>query len=244
MRTKIFAHRGDKHDAPENTLIAFTKAVALGVDGIETDVHLTKDGHMVIIHDEDVDRTTDGQGLIKDLTLAQLKRLNANQTHPELGIQRILTLGEMVQALNDLHFTGDVNLEIKTDHIHYPGIEALVADFFATHAHSFNVIYSSFNLQSTQQMLKLAPQTETAGLMIYHYRAMKTLFKNRQIKIFHPEIRLLMVHPIFSFHHYFRPWTVNTKFEIAFCLYHRYVGLITDNPALALKMRNHIQGGK
>ncbi|MBW1605663.1 glycerophosphodiester phosphodiesterase family protein [Lactobacillus sp. Sy-1] len=242
MKTKIFAHRGDKRDAPENTLIAFQKALELGVDGIETDVHLTKDRQLVIIHDESVERTTGHVGLVNDLTLAELKQLNANLTHPELGIQSIPTLLELVECLNQGGFTGDLNLEIKTDHIHYQGIEEMVVKFFESHAHGFRLIYSSFNLATTERMIELAPQVETAGLMIYHYGAMRRLFNQRQIRTFHPEVRILMAHPLFSFHRYFRPWTVNQKFEIAFCLRRHYRGLITDHPQLALQMRDRIQG--
>ncbi|MEJ6400539.1 glycerophosphodiester phosphodiesterase family protein [Nicoliella lavandulae] len=241
MITKIFAHRGDKHNAPENTLIAFQKAIADGVDGIETDVHLTKDGHLVIIHDEDVSRTTDHRGLVKDYTLAELKQMNANPTFPKLGVQRIPTLDELVQLLNQFHFTGALNLEIKTDHIHYPGIEQRVADYFHTHSYGFQLIYSSFNLATTNQMIKLAPDVETAGLMIYHYHALKQLHAQNLIQVYHPEIRVLRLHPLFNRQTNFRPWTVNSKSEIAFCLKRHYMGLITDDPVVALQMRTQIQ---
>ena len=70
--SKIFAHRGFSGKYPENTMLAFEKAVEIGVDGIELDVHLTKDNELVIIHDEDVKRTTNGEGLVKDMTLEEL----------------------------------------------------------------------------------------------------------------------------------------------------------------------------
>ncbi|MHA8262895.1 glycerophosphodiester phosphodiesterase family protein [Lactobacillaceae bacterium Melli_B3] len=244
MMTNILAHRGDKANAPENTCLAFQKALNLGVDGIETDVHLTKDGHLVIIHDEDVGRTTDHQGLVNDFTLAELKQMNANQNFPQLGFQPVPTLDELVKLLNAHHFTGELNLEIKTDHIQYPGIEQRVADYFHTHDYHFKLIYSSFSLLTTERMGKLAPDVEVAGLMIYHYQEMKRLRKINAIQTFHPEIRLLMLHPIFSHRHDLRPWTVNSKFEIAFCLRHRYAGLITDYPAVAMQMREQIQKGR
>ena len=68
--SKVFAHRGFSGRYPENTMLAFEKAVELGVDGIELDVHLSKDGELVIIHDEKVDRTCNGIGMVKDMTLA------------------------------------------------------------------------------------------------------------------------------------------------------------------------------
>ena len=76
--TKNFAHRGYSGKYPENTMLAFRKAVEAGADGIELDVQLTKDGVPVIIHDELVDRTTDGKGLVKDMSLTQLRQLDAS----------------------------------------------------------------------------------------------------------------------------------------------------------------------
>ena len=70
---KIFAHRGYSGKYPENTILAFKKALDIGVDGIELDVHKTKDGKLVVIHDENIKRTFDGEGLIKDYTLKELQ---------------------------------------------------------------------------------------------------------------------------------------------------------------------------
>ena len=75
--TKNVAHRGFSSHYPENTMLAFEHAVAAGCDGIELDVQLSKDGQVVIIHDEMVDRTTDGTGLVRDYTLEELQKFNA-----------------------------------------------------------------------------------------------------------------------------------------------------------------------
>ena len=79
-QTLVWAHRGY---APENTLEAFRKAVEMGADGVELDVQLTKDGELVVIHDETVDRTSDGSGWVKDFTYARISRFNYNRTHKE-----------------------------------------------------------------------------------------------------------------------------------------------------------------
>ena len=75
--TDIIAHRGSKGTHPENTCIAFREAVRVGAEGIELDVHLSKDGYLIVMHDETVDRTTDGHGEIQQLTLNELKQLDA-----------------------------------------------------------------------------------------------------------------------------------------------------------------------
>ena len=77
MLKKIFAHRGASAYVPENTLPAFEKAVDIGADGVELDIHLSRDGRLVVIHDEMLDRTTNGHGFVKDFTLAELKKLDA-----------------------------------------------------------------------------------------------------------------------------------------------------------------------
>ena len=74
---QIYAHRGSSGTHPENTLPAFAEAVRVGADGIELDVHLSKDGYLIVMHDEEVDRTTNGKGLIREKTLEELKTLNA-----------------------------------------------------------------------------------------------------------------------------------------------------------------------
>jgi glycerophosphoryl diester phosphodiesterase len=78
-RRLVIAHRGDRAHAPENTIEAFTKAVALGVDGIEFDVRMTRDGVAVLMHDATVDRTTSGRGLVREQTLAELRTLDASR---------------------------------------------------------------------------------------------------------------------------------------------------------------------
>ena len=76
--TKVWAHRGASGYRPENTLEAFELAIRQGADGIELDVHTSVDGELIVMHDENVDRVTDGTGLIKDMTLAQLKELKVS----------------------------------------------------------------------------------------------------------------------------------------------------------------------
>ena len=76
-RVWVVGHRGAKALWPENTMLSFEKAIALGVDGIETDVHMTADGHLVLMHDLLLDRTTNGHGSVEEKTLAELRRLDA-----------------------------------------------------------------------------------------------------------------------------------------------------------------------
>ena len=105
------AHRGASSYAPENTFAAYDKALAMGVDHVELDVHYTSDGHIVVIHDDQVDRTTNGSGRVSDHTLAQLRSLDAGSW---FGLQdtgeRIRSLGEVLE-----HYKGRlyIHLEVK-----------------------------------------------------------------------------------------------------------------------------------
>src|SRR6185436_1661741 len=95
----IIAHRGDSLNHPENTLTACRQAISLGADIIEVDVQLTKDGHVVVLHDVTVNRTTDGTGSVREMTLAELKKLDAGfprKFDAQFKNERIPTLGEVL----------------------------------------------------------------------------------------------------------------------------------------------------
>src|SRR2546423_7308305 len=95
----VIAHRGASGNAPENTLAAFRKAVALGATFIETDLQLSRDAHFVAIHDTTVDRTTNGQRAVHDMTLADLRRLDAGSAfRSECPGDRIPTLEETLEC--------------------------------------------------------------------------------------------------------------------------------------------------
>ena len=103
----VIAHRGASGNAPENTLAAFKKAVALGATFIETDLQLSRDAHFVAIHDDTVNRTTNGQGAVHDMTLTELRRLDAGSWFgSEFAGERIPTLEEILEfsKKNDVVF--------------------------------------------------------------------------------------------------------------------------------------------
>ena len=100
MKTKIWAHRGASGYAPENTLEAFELAIHQNADGIELDIQLTKDGEIVVAHDEKINRVTGKNGWIKDYTLKELKQLPFNRTHPEFTKACIPTLKEVYELIS------------------------------------------------------------------------------------------------------------------------------------------------
>lgn len=154
--TKNFAHRGYSGKYPENTMLAFRKAVEAGADGIELDVQLTKDGVPVIIHDELVDRTTNGKGRVKEMTLDELRQLDASYIYAgQYGVNRIPTFREYCEFVRDLPIT--TNIEMKTGIFEYLGIEEKVLDMIREFHLEDKVIISSFNHFTILRMQKLAP---------------------------------------------------------------------------------------
>ncbi len=116
----ICAHRGENQVNPENTLSAFREAVSLGAHMIEFDVRMTKDGHLVIMHDKTVDRTTNGKGLVRELTLKQIKELDAgNWKSKKFKEEKVPLLSEALEVIPknmwiNLHLKGDEELGIAT----------------------------------------------------------------------------------------------------------------------------------
>lgn len=110
----VIAHRGASGSAPENTMVAFQRAVELGAEFIETDLHLTRDARFVAIHDATLDRTTNGHGAVRDMTLAQLRELDAGKWFDrEFMDERIPTLEQILQFANDRDVV--FYLELKYD---------------------------------------------------------------------------------------------------------------------------------
>jgi glycerophosphoryl diester phosphodiesterase len=149
-------HRGASHDAPENTLAAFELAAQVGADGIELDVTLSADHHVVVIHDDAVDATTDGSGLVRAMTLAELKGLDAG-THfdSRFAGERIPTLAEVFEAVGERLL---VNVELKGLTREADGLEAAVAGLVARHGMASRVVISSFNPLRLRRMRRVAPQ--------------------------------------------------------------------------------------
>lgn len=163
MKTKIIGHRGGAAGYPENTLASFKKAVELGADGVEFDVQLTKDGEVVVIHDELIDRTMTGSGLVKDYTLAELRQLNAGEFFsPKFKAEKIPTLAEVLDVVKDLEV---INIELK-NYLPYPELEEKVLKLVDQFELRDQTIISSFNHYSLQKVKKLQPEIKTGCLLM------------------------------------------------------------------------------
>lgn len=162
MKTEVWAHRGASGYAPENTLEAFELAVKMEADGIELDVQLTKDGEMVVIHDETTDRVSGVKGWVKDFTLEELKGLNVNQTHPEYARVQIPTLREVYELIRPTKLK--INVELKTGVVFYSGLERKVLELTDEFGMQERIWYSSFNHYTVRRIKELSPQTKCGVL--------------------------------------------------------------------------------
>jgi glycerophosphoryl diester phosphodiesterase len=164
MRTAIWAHRGASAKAPENTMEAFRLAHEMKADGIELDVGLTRDGELVVTHDETIDRCSDGSGRIIDMTLAQLREYDFSCGMPGFSDVRIPTLKEVLEWLKDTDLL--LNIDIKSGCAMYAGIEAKLVVLVHTMGLQDRVIYSSFNPFSLILVRKLDPQAKIGLITI------------------------------------------------------------------------------
>lgn len=185
----IMGHRGAREIVAENTLAAFRFAVDQGVDAIELDVHLSQDGQLVVMHDATVDRTTNGQGLIAEHRLEQLRALAAGaELDPTMGAAlvsvvetpRVPTFSEVLSLMGSINAQRVavekrrpviVNVEIKTgpDEMHYPGIEAKVLETVEQFDAFDTVVVSSFQFSALERIRARAPQTKMYAIVAQGY---------------------------------------------------------------------------
>jgi glycerophosphoryl diester phosphodiesterase len=156
------AHRGASRYAPENTLAAFRLALEHGVPAVECDVRRTRDGHLVVIHDATVDRTTDSQGAVESLTLEALRRLDAGRWFASEWVgERVPLLDEVLETVRGRAL---IQLEIKNDPTPAAGIERQVVDAVGRHRMEDEVFVMSFDHTVVRAVRSAAPRMATGIL--------------------------------------------------------------------------------
>jgi len=178
----VVAHRGGAALMPENTLAAFEHALKLGVDQLETDTHLSKDGEVIIMHDPNVATTTNGSGLISELTLAELKKLNAAAKNAKGGVtqQEIPTLA---QVLDLAKAKAGIQIEIKVNAggARYPGIEKKVIDLVNARGMTNDVIIISFDFPTLKEIKQIDSRIKTGALVNAQWFGARMLASPEQI---------------------------------------------------------------
>lgn len=236
MKTLIWGHRGAASCAPENTLESFALADKQGADGIELDIQMTRDGQIVVCHDETLERVSNGSGNLKDYTLAELKALEFNKTHPEYAHARIPTLMEVYSFVKP---TGmKVNVELKTGIFHYDGIVDGVLELTAAAGMEGRVVYSSFNHHTLVELKKKNPSVKTGLLYSDEAIGVHAYAKNVVgADALHPALYHMQDMEYVKKAHALglatRVWTVDEELYIKLLLQMGVEGIITNRPALA-----------
>lgn len=237
---KIIAHRGFSGVYPENTMLAFRKAIEIGADGIELDVHLSKDGQVMIIHDEALKRTTGLDGVVSDYTRAELETISAGKTkNDEFGFTPIPSLEEYLAFMAE-HRDKITNIELKTAPVYYPEIEEKTLELVRKFDLEKNIIYSSFNWLSIERMQRLGTISETgllfSGMKLYNQAH---IIKSLGINYFHPDFNDLTDEIVKSYLDNkvgLNVWTVNEIEDMKVCLSWNIDGLITNFPDRAISI--------
>lgn len=230
--TKKIAHRGFSSHFPENTLLAFQKAIEVGADGNEFDVHLTRDGIPVIHHDEYLGRTTNGTGLIGDHTFDELRQLDASINFKDLfAVQRIPSLREYFELVSGINVIS--NIELKTSIIHYPEIEERVLTLIDEFNCRENVIISSFNHYSIRLFKKLAPDVQIGILEESWLINPGEYAKSLNAEYYHPEFHGLtdeIIQNLRDNQIKIIAWTINEHSEMRKSFDMKLDGVITNQP--------------
>ncbi|MFZ0443409.1 MAG: glycerophosphodiester phosphodiesterase [Bacillus sp. (in: firmicutes)] len=237
--TLIYAHRGYSAKYPENTMFAFQKAEEAEADGIELDVQLTKDGEVVVIHDEKVNRTTNGKGYVKDLSYNELKRLDAGyQIKTIIKKQHIPSLKEVLEWMTTNKII--CNIELKNNVFPYEGMEEKVIELVRKYGLQNRIIISSFNHYSIVHSYRIAPEIETAPLLgnaVYMPWVYAEAIKAKGIHPKYSAYRDDILKKTLDSGIAVRPYTVNNDKDIERLIRIGCTALITDNPVLALKLK-------
>lgn len=240
--TKVFAHRGASGYAPENTLEAFALAGEQGAQGIELDVQLTKDGEVVVIHDETIDRVSTGKGAVRDYTLEELRSFSFHNHKKEYEGVQIPTLREVLEQVKPGGM--EVNIELKTGIYWYPGLEEKTVELVKAAGMENRVIYSSFNHYSVQKILELDAEAETSYLYSDVLLNVENYAKNTGVCGLHPAVyHLKMADFLESYRRSglkVRVWTVNDEADMRQFIEKDLEAVITNYPDRALRVRDEM----
>jgi glycerophosphoryl diester phosphodiesterase len=238
--TQVFAHRGYAAAFAENTMTAFKEAEKAGADGIELDVQLTKDGEMVVIHDEKLNRTTNGNGFVKDCSYKEISKLNANKSGG--AKEPIPLLKDVLKWMQGNRLI--CNIELKNGFFPYEGMEEKVINLVRDYGLEERIIFSSFNHYSIVYCYRLAPEIEIAPLYSGRIFMPWIYAKSIQAKAIHPNYKGLtndIIRKSIENGISVRPYTINNEEDMKRLFTLNCSAIITDDPVKALQLRKGIE---
>jgi glycerophosphoryl diester phosphodiesterase len=242
----LFAHRGASAHAPENTLPAFELALQQGADGVELDVKLTSDGHIIVMHDPSVDRTTDGHGRVRDLSLADFRKLEAGAWYSEsYRGTKVPMLDEVFEAIGKRCV---INVELTNYSTPRDALVEKVCELVKRHALQDRILFSSFfggNLRKAAALLPSVPRGLLAldGWKGAWARSFGFMFGDFQA--LHPYITDVNAPQVSRVHQLKRRihvWTANSVEEVTRLKNWNVDGIFTDDPLTAVRALGRERG--
>lgn len=256
----VFAHRGSSAVMPEHTLAAYLHALDEGADGLECDVRLTRDGHLVCVHDRRLDRTSNGRGPVGAHTLAELERLDFGSWHAGMSSDeaptdvpadpnrtRLLTLDRLLQAVQAAGRPVELLIETKHPTRRGADVERRLVAMLRQHGlddpkpdHPVRVTVMSFSPLAVRRMRELAPQLPTVLLLEVVPRGLRLGRLPFGARIAGPGINLVRARPqlipaLRAAGNQVYVWTVNEPADLDLLFDCGVEGIITDRPALILE---------
>ncbi|WP_413527433.1 glycerophosphodiester phosphodiesterase [Marinilactibacillus psychrotolerans] len=226
------AHRGFSGKYPENTMIAFRKAYEVGADGIELDAQLTKDGTIVIFHDDTLERLTSDKGQLTEWTLDELKSLSINSKDQEgLAEQKIPTLKEYFEWMQDKNLL--TNIELKTVNGNDIGLEKKVLKLIEEYGLEKQIIISSFHKENMIRVKKFNATIQTGLLTSKCTKQIIQKAKEIGMDYIHPNA-LSLNEELIEYADYYdlkiNTWTINEKLDLEKAINVGINAIITDFP--------------
>ena len=235
----IFAHRGASTHAPENTLASFELALSQGADAIELDARLSADGEVVVVHDPTVDRTTNGHGRVAQLSLTELRTLDAGSFFSEkYRGQKIPLLEEVFETMGKKMF---INVELKNYAAPHAPLVEKVCELIKKHGMEKRIIFSSFLASNLKKAKRLLPEVPRGLLALHGWMgawARSFGFSFGDYAALHPYLTDVTKQQIVRVHRLKRRvhvWTVNKTEDMVRLNTWGVDGIYTDDPRLALR---------
>lgn len=254
----ILAHQGGDGEFPSNTLFAFQSATDLGVDVLELDIHSSADDVLVVIHDDTVDRTTDGTGRVNDMTFAELQALDAGYNFPTLAGHVLLNTGEFpyrgeglqIPSLEEIFMTFPdmpISIEIKQES---PSIAQPLCDLIREYERETLTIVPSFSPLAMDEFREACPEVATAGVapeatafFAFNFVGLGSAWQPTTESFMIPEYQgdfhVITQRFVTQAHQHnviIYPWTINAEEQMQRMIDLGVDGIITDYPSLALEL--------
>ncbi|WP_343068738.1 glycerophosphodiester phosphodiesterase [Gracilibacillus halotolerans] len=243
LKTLIYAHRGASKYAPENTMPAFNLAYEQKADGIETDVQLTKDNVPVLIHDEMVNRTTNGKGFVHDYTYEQLRELDAGLSfHYRFIGTRIPTLDDLLKWNQKKRLR--LNIELKNSKLSSNSLEEIVIKKIKAFNMENLCIISTFSMNSIKNLCELNSPIPYAFLTSKNIPGFIEKSKELRASGIHIRYRLLnrrLFRSAKNNNLYIAVYTLNHPVTLTRAFQFPCDAVITDVPDIAVRYRNRVQ---